>query len=156
MIRAATEDDLPALVHLHSMVQELHARNAPASFKVLPDVSACLAFFRKLLAEPANWVVVAEEGRAVVGYLFAQEVKREENWMWPPTHLFALEHIAVASSARRKGIGHALMEAFFAEAKKRGAKRAELVYWTFNEVGARFFQKHGFKPMHLRLAASVS
>ena len=155
MIRLATEADLPSLVQLHSMVQDLHAGHVPDAIKAMSDAPACLEFIRKILAEPANCVLVAEENGSVIGYLFAQEVKREENWLRPAAHLFMLEHIAVALAARRKGIGDALMGVFFAEAKRRGIDRAEVVHWNFNDVAARFFQKHGFSPMYQRLFAKV-
>jgi ribosomal protein S18 acetylase RimI-like enzyme len=156
MIRLATDADLPALVQLHSMVQDLHAGNVPNAIKAMSDAPACLEFLRKLLVEPANCVVVAEANGSVVGYLFAQEVKREENWLRPAAHIFILEHIAVAAAHQRKGIGHKLIVRFFAEAKRRGIGRAEVVCWNFNDVATRFFQKHGFNPMHQRLTAPVS
>ena len=156
MIRPATEADLPALVQLHSMVQELHARNAPASFKVLSDVSACLEFFRQILVEPANCVLVAEGNGLVIGYLFAQEVRREENWMCPSSRFFMLEHIAVASVHRRKGIGHELIRRFLDEARRRRITRVEVVHWSFNAPAAQFFRQHGFSPMHQRLETTIS
>ncbi|MCE0499593.1 MAG: GNAT family N-acetyltransferase [Methylacidiphilales bacterium] len=155
MIRLATEADLPALMRLNAMVQELHARREPESFKILSDEAACIEWFRKILAEPANCVFVAEKDQSVIGYLFAQEVKREESWMRPPAHLFMLEHIAVAPEFQRKGYGHALMGRFFSEAKRRGIPRAEVVHWGFNDAAGRFFKRYGFTTLHLRLAAVV-
>jgi ribosomal protein S18 acetylase RimI-like enzyme len=154
MIRAATETDLPALVRLNAMVQDLHARSLPAHFK-LPGEAGPADWFRKILAESATAIWVAEEDQSVVGYLFAQEVQKEENWLRPSQRVFLLEHLAVASEFRRKGIGHALVSRYFAEAKERGIARTEVVHWCCNEAAGCFFRKHGFEPLYVRLGREI-
>jgi hypothetical protein len=62
-IRQATEADLSALVRLNSTVQELHARNEPAAFKLPSHDSAGKELFQKLLNEPDHCVLVAEDGK---------------------------------------------------------------------------------------------
>ena len=155
VLRPATEADLPGLVRLHSTVQEMHARHAPAHIKMPSADPACAEFFRKTLAEATSCLVVAEEGKAVAGYFFAQEVKREESWIRPALCVFMLEAIAVDPVFRRKGVGHALMSRFFDEARSRGIGRVGLVCWSFNEDGKRFFRGHGFDELHARWEREV-
>jgi ribosomal protein S18 acetylase RimI-like enzyme len=87
----------------------------------------------------------------VVGYLFAQEVKKASDWLRPAQRYFMLEHIVVDTGFRRQGIGRALIGEFFVQAKRKGIPRTEVVYWSFNEDAGRFFRKHGFAPMHVRM-----
>ena len=112
--------------------------------------------FHKMLAEPTACLVVAEEGQSIIGYFFAQEAKREESWVRPALCVFMLEHIAVDSAFRCKGIGHALITRFLDEARSRGISRAELVCWIFNEEASRFFRRHGFTDLHTRFERSVT
>jgi ribosomal protein S18 acetylase RimI-like enzyme len=150
-IRRATEADLSALVRLNSIVQELHARNEPAAFKFPSDDSASKKLFQTLLNEPEHCVLVVEQGQAVVGYLFAREVKKDGDWLSPAQRHFMLENIGVDPAFRRQGFGRALIGAFFAEAKARGILRTEVVHWSFNENASRFFRKQGFAPMYVRM-----
>ena len=151
LLRPATETDLPALVRLSSSVQELHAWHVPAHIKMPSPNPGCADLFREALAEQTGCVVVAEEAQSIVGYFFAQEVKREESWVRPALRFFMLEHIAIDPVFRRKGIGHALITRFFDEALSREIGRAELVCWNFNEEAGQFFRRHGFTNLHARL-----
>jgi ribosomal protein S18 acetylase RimI-like enzyme len=151
VLRPATEADLPALVGLNSGVQELHARHVPTHIKMPSGDPGSAELFRKMLAEPTACTVVAEEGQAVVGYFFAQEVKRDESWIRPALCVFVLEHFAVDPAFRRQGIGTALMGRFLQEAVARGISQTELVCWDFNAAARAFFRQHGFRQLHARM-----
>lgn len=155
VLRPATEADLPALVLLSSSVQELHARHVPAHIKMPSADPGCARLFRGSLAEPTASLVVAEEGQSIAGYFYAQEVKRDESWIRPAIRCFMLEAIVVDPAFRRKGIGHALINRFFDEARGRGVVRAELTCWNFNEEANRFFRRHGFSELHVRFERGV-
>ena len=150
VLRAATEADLPDLVRLNAYVLDLHARHEPGHFKPSSDDPGPADMFRKLLADAAACLVVAEEGEAVVGSFYAQDVAREESWIRPASRTFMLEHLVVDPAFRRKGIGQALINRFFDEARTRGIFRVGLFCWNFNEDGRRFFRRHGFAELHAR------
>lgn len=151
-IRRATEADLPTLVRLNAMVQELHAGNEPTAFKRPSLDPTSRAMFQKHLTELGTCILAAEADQGVAGHLFAQETKKDADWLRPAQRYWMPEHIAVDPAFRRQGIAHALMAGYFDEAKTRGISRAELVYWDFNEAAGRFFHELGFVPMHLRMA----
>jgi GNAT superfamily N-acetyltransferase len=155
VLRPATEADLPALVYLYSSVQELHARNVPAYFKMPSSDPGCSELFRKSLGEVTACLVVAEEGQLIIGCFFAQEVKREESWIKPALCVFMLEHIAVNPAFRRKGVGDALIGRFFDEARVRGICRVELVCWNFNAEANQFFRRHGFTDLYARFEKCI-
>jgi ribosomal protein S18 acetylase RimI-like enzyme len=155
VLRPATDADLPELLGLNASTQELHAREVPTHFKMPSADAGCAEMLRKMLAEPTACLVVAEEGEAVIGYFFAQEVAREESWVRPALRHFILEHIAVNSPFRRRGIGQALIERFFDEAKLRGIAQAGLSCWSFNGEANRFFRRHGFTELHVRMERNL-
>lgn len=63
-----------------------------------------------------------------------------------------IESLAVAPTARRRGIGGLLMRRFLDEAKRRGSRRVTLEVAEANERARPFFATLGFKPVR-RLAA---
>ena len=156
LLRPAIEADLPALVRLNSSTQELHAQHVATHFKMPSADPGCAELLRKTLADPKACVVVAEEGQAVVGYFFAQEVAREESWIRPALRHFVLEHIAVDFAWRRKGIGQTLIERFFEESKSRGIGQVGLYCWRFNENANRFFGRNGLTELYVRMERNLS
>jgi ribosomal protein S18 acetylase RimI-like enzyme len=153
-IRPAKADDLPALVRLNAMVQKLHAQHMPTYFKNPSRRNRRDTWFAKVLSDPQASLVVAESGGAVIGYFYAQEASRSKSWLVRPSRFFMLEHLAVEPSHRCKGVGRALMNRFFVEARKRRLRRAELVQWSFNEEAENFFGKCGFNPIYVHSEAS--
>jgi GNAT superfamily N-acetyltransferase len=155
VLRPATEADLPSLVRLASIVQEMHAHHAPAHIKMPSADPGCAELLRKMLTDPAACIIVAEEGQSVIGNFFAKEVKQEESWIRPELRTFMLEHIVVDPAVRRKGIGRRLIEQFFDEAKTRGIGQVGLCCWSFNEAANRFFRRHGFAELHVRMERNL-
>jgi ribosomal protein S18 acetylase RimI-like enzyme len=156
MIRKTTSDDIPALSHLNSTVQMFHASNAPHHFKAPTDVGVEFrSWFEKVLIDPDSTVLVAERDRAVVGYIYSQEIRKEETWIRPAQRFFLLHHIAVATSFQKTGIGTALMQALFQVANTNGVSRLELDVWAFNTPAQDFFSKFGFNAFNHRMEVSV-
>jgi ribosomal protein S18 acetylase RimI-like enzyme len=98
---------------------------------------------------------LAEKDGEAVGYLFAQEVRREESLIRPALRWLILEHVAVAPSFQRQGVGTALMKALFVEASARKIDRIELEVWSFNGQAQRFFAQHGFAVFNQRMEVNV-
>jgi GNAT superfamily N-acetyltransferase len=106
-IRKATASDAKALaVLLGELGYPTEARELPARLK-------------RFTANGASRVLVAVEERVVVGFA-ALELTFPIHQLDPVAHLSAF---AVASAARRRGVGRALMAAVDAEARQRGCQR---------------------------------
>ena len=155
MIRAVTPNDIGAVVRLFHGVQELHATHVPAAFRQPSDEESASAWLAPILGNPNAYCRLAEQDGEAVGYLFAQEVHREESLIRPALRWLVLEHIAVAPSFQRRGVGTALMKALFAEAAARKIERIELEVWSFNDKAQRFFAQHGFAAFNQRMEATV-
>lgn len=117
------------------------------------DIPACSALEHTCFAEPfsckayAEWLssdtalgLVVECNGVIIG-LITGVVIPEDAFVY---------NLAVCSSVRGKGIGHALVNCFIEEAQKRGATRVMLELRQSNETAARLYQKLGFETVGKR------
>ncbi|HZD81209.1 MAG TPA: GNAT family N-acetyltransferase [Actinomycetota bacterium] len=80
------------------------------------------------LGDPRTHAFVALEGRDVVGWAFGQELLRPEG-RWT----ILLYEIGTTEEARRRRVGHELLEAFAELARSRGHQRM----WLYADAGAK-------------------
>ena len=153
MIRPGTVKDAAAIAPLFQGVQALHAAHIPAVFKPPGENQDAVAWLKGVLAGPNVYPLVAEIDGNVVGYLMAQDVRRDQSMFRPAHRYFMLEHITVAPAFQDRGIGTDLMHTLFAEAIARQIARVELEVWNFNEKAQRFFARHGFHNLSQRMEA---
>ena len=93
-------------------------------------------FFGEWLDEPVAYG--AFEGEKLLGYVEGAP----ENW----NRRFRISNLCVFDdSARRRGIGSALMQTILAEAVQAGARMAVLETQSCNENAIAFYRKNGFE-----------
>lgn len=113
-VREATIDDLGDLIHLAG---ELHPHSTFAHLDF--DAWHFGNFVNQLIAGPEHVVLVVEYDGVIVGGLLASVVPASIS-----PDLVASEHaFYVSPDMRSSGAGQALLEAYLAWARKRGAKR---------------------------------
>ena len=95
---------------------------------------------REELLRPRAGYLVAQRGKAVVGY----------GGMWLCLDEAHIGTLAVDPSSRRCGIGEAVMFGLLRHALDRGARRVILEYRAGNEPAAGLYGKLGFMPNRLR------
>jgi [ribosomal protein S18]-alanine N-acetyltransferase len=121
VLEAAKASDLPAVVALE---RASYADPwSPTSFASLPD-------------NPRVFFAVGREagGGPVVGYAIAWHVLEEGE----------LANLAVAKSARRKGLGLALLDAVLADAERRGTSDVFLEVRESNAAARALYSGRGF------------
>ncbi len=142
MIRAATPDDVPAL-------QELWRGFA----EEIPDLAHRDDDLDEELQEIADLVngdgivLVAEDDGVAVGLALGRRLG---------TKAFELRDLYVEPAARRAGLAAALTLEFVARARERGAEVVELEVLASNAVARAVYDRWGFAPVELRLAAPVA
>jgi len=149
-IRRASEADAEAISLLNTDVQSLHAGMMPERFKApgvdtFPPIAA-----QMLLANPNNYIFIAELDSDPVGYAYAELVHQLETPLrhaWDEVHL---HHISVRPGHRRRGIASALLDCVYAAAREIGVELVTVQVWTFNEGSQAFFRGHGFTPYMVR------
>jgi ribosomal protein S18 acetylase RimI-like enzyme len=156
LVRPASEADLDALVELNGFVQELHARLYPDDFKQTSDPVGVRAFFVARLSA----IAVAELESAIVGYVWYEAQSLPETAFSPAKPRLYVHHLSVEPSARRRGVGAALIGHVEQLAAMQGLPEVALGAWAANSVALRFFAAQGFIQMtatlRKRLAARQS
>lgn len=142
-IHKATDDDVSAISALNQIVQCRHAQALPWLFK---DVALEAATITKLLGREGSLLLLARMDGKPVGYVFAQTRHIPESALTNAYATMHVNHIAVHETARRSGIGRALVEAVKLIAREQNIRRVTADIWSFNDEAAGFFRGCGLAP----------
>lgn len=95
------------------------------------------------LVDPAQAWFLAEAGGAAIGFLALRE--GPPPLPAPGRRPLEFARVYVRAAWHGRGPAFALMEAGFAEARRRGADRLWLTAWERNPKALAFYQAHGFR-----------
>lgn len=155
-VRAATREDLPRLGELAESLVRLHHALDPLRF-FLPErvAEGYRWWFGRELEDPDAVLLVATEGAGgeILGYAYGRVEAKDWNLLLD-RHA-ALHDILVDESARRRGVAEALIEAFVARVRARGAPRVVLHTAVQNERAQALFRKVGFRPTMVEMTLEV-
>jgi ribosomal protein S18 acetylase RimI-like enzyme len=128
-IRPATAQDLPAM---HALMYEL------AVYEQSPEsVEATVEEYRQDFDNGLFEGLIAESEGSVVGmalYYMAYS-------SWKGKMLY-LDDLVVTEAYRRRGIGQLLLDAFLAEARRRGCRLAKWQVLDWNQPAVDFYKKN--------------
>ncbi len=141
-LRRAMPDDATRLARLNAHVQGWHAAHYPEVFYPHPDQTGLVAYFAARLADPDCTAFVT--GDPVVGYAICGLQTREASVFSPAIRRLLVDHIAVASEARRLGHGRALLGAVRDLARELRVDEILLDTWEANHEAHAFFRAAGF------------
>jgi ribosomal protein S18 acetylase RimI-like enzyme len=139
-LRRATAADVPALVALLAD-DELGGRREATDGDLRPYRAA----FDLVDADPAHLLVAAVAGDAVVGTLqlsFLPGLSRRGVLRGQ------IEGVRVASSARSRGVGAAMLRWAIGEARRRGCGLVQLTTDKSRGNAQRFYERLGFVATH--------
>jgi GNAT superfamily N-acetyltransferase len=128
-IRPATEQDIPAM---HALMFEL------AVYEQSPEsVEATVEEYRQDFDKGLFEGLIAEtEGRVVGMALYFMAYSS-----WKGKMLY-LDDLVVTEAYRRRGIGQLLLDAFLAEARRRGCRLAKWQVLDWNQPAVDFYKKN--------------
>ena len=154
-IRKAERRDLEALGRLGAMLMETHYAFDPQRF-LAPERGSERgygAFLGSILASEHNCIFVAEEGGAVVGYVWAALEPMSWKELRGPAGF--IHDIAVAESSRRTGTARKLMEAATQWLREQDAPR--VILWTAapNEGARTLFRQLGFRDTMIEMTKEL-
>jgi ribosomal protein S18 acetylase RimI-like enzyme len=129
--RWATAEDEPALAALEAV-----SWNDRSGFPSAQEREG--SFFSE--GNPPEVHLVAELEGEVVGYL------KLKHWTPLPenAHVLGCLGLAVAPSARRKGVAATLLQAAEREARTRGARKIRLGVFSTNDAARALYERHGY------------
>jgi ribosomal protein S18 acetylase RimI-like enzyme len=140
--RAATEQDLPAIVALLAD----DALGARRESSVVPLPASYGAAFAAIERDPNNELVVVDAGeRRVVGVLqltFIPCITYQGGWR------VIVEGVRVASALRSSGVGARLFRWAIERARERGCHLVQLTSDKARPDAIRFYEKLGFVASH--------
>jgi ribosomal protein S18 acetylase RimI-like enzyme len=155
-VRPARAADLPAVSRLAAELVRLHHRLDPPRFLLVEPVEDGYQwFFSREIKRKGALILVAEdeETKRILGYAYATLEGR--NWNDLLDACGKLNDIYVDPTARRGGVGRALVEEAFATLKARGAPRVVLLSAWKNPDAHAFFEGLGFRRTMLEMTAEL-
>ena len=153
-IRRATTSDVPALVSLNAVVQDMHADAFPWRYRRDAPVDVVAHAFGAMIDAPSSYWLVAEDEQPI-GFLSAEFRELEESWCLRSHRVCYLAGFFVAPGFRRRGVARALLDELKREVETRGVSRIELDVWAFNEEARRVFTNLGFSRLMERMTLPV-
>lgn len=154
-VRYAKKGDEGAIAALLVAIHAQHAEGRPDLFgagRAKYDEAAVLAMLEK---ENAPILVAVEDNEngedgEVLGYAVCQVV-RNENPAQSDYQTLYIDDINVAASARRKGVGSALLEKCRKLAVEKACYNLTLNVWAFNTGAIAFYEANGFSTQRMIL-----
>jgi len=144
-IRQATPDDADGLAELCKDVQALHVEMEPTLFRE-PTHEELAGFFRDRLADPDFTAFLAWDHEEPVGYVMLHVIRRPSHILIKAREDVEIDHIHVAETHRRQGIGRRLAAKALDLAHSCGIGTIQLSVWAQNARAVAAFGALGFKP----------
>jgi ribosomal protein S18 acetylase RimI-like enzyme len=149
-VRPATPSDQPALGRFGAALMRQHHAADPRRFIQFDDPEPGYGrFLVSQIDNPNSHVLVAVNGGAVVGYVYADV--ETTNWMELRGPCGVIQDVYVDESARRHGAGRALMTAAIAWIRSKGHSQVVLMTKDRNERAQRLFKALGFRPTMIEM-----
>lgn len=155
-IRPAQSTDLPALVNLNAVAQDLHVRLAPALYRADWQEAEIARSWAARLTDPRHLVLVAEIDDRVAGALWAEVLNRPQSELTQPRRRLQVQHLVVAEEARRQGLARALLAQVEALAAREGYASVTLDARAENEAAQAAFRRLGYLPQSVALGKAIN
>lgn len=144
-LREAKLDDLDVVFGLVDEVQSIHVEAEPAFFHPLEKGDAFEAWFKGLLADPNQHLILAYAGDLAVGFLQYYMGLRPKSIFRAECRLAYVNALVVAEAHRGTGCGSLLLEHVKQEARRAGVEQLGIDFWSFNAAARGCFEKAGFR-----------
>lgn len=148
-IKQATSDDLATIADMWSESAIYHARIEPR-FQYASDlVRPIESFFSKMLESETGYILVALDGKEIVGYISSFIQERA------PIHAVRkigfVDGLFVKPHVRRQGIGRQLWHTLLEWLEEHDIPKIQLTVASKNPVAMKFWQRMGFTDIMYRL-----
>ena len=152
-IRLASLQDLPALVRLNQEVQALHVAQEPWQYRPTRDEDLAASIRERLGASLEYWLALepGPQGEEALGYAATQVLRRPANAFTYAREILLVDQLGVSPSARRRGVGRALMEHLQRRAQAPELSGVELDVRGFNAEAQAFYEALGYRPSSIRM-----
>lgn len=150
-VRAATQEDAVTLAALNHHVHDLHVA-AEGNLYAPTDDQQVARWFAERLAQSSWHALLAVREDEAVGYVVVRCLDTAASPFSHPRREALVDQLVVAPSARRHGVGRALMEAAEAHARTLGLGSLVLDVRPHNHGAEAFYASLGFDVLSTRLS----
>jgi ribosomal protein S18 acetylase RimI-like enzyme len=149
LTRRATVGDLDTIVRLWREMWDFNARLDPRMAASPVANSIQRGWLESHLESERSFVLVAQDGRVVVGYALATILEN------PPIVMSQfygyVSEMAVTAARRRSGVGTLLLDGVHAWFRTKGLPYAEVTAAVRNQVSKGFWRRRGYTEFVERL-----
>lgn len=151
LTRAATGDDIPAVLELWDELRQVGGRGERSTNPVqVAEVRDRLA---QVVENPSYRVILASISDVPAGMAVLHVTRPDP---FTDARVVNVAHLVVARAARDKGVGHALLSAVADFATERRLEQVSVSVYPSLREASRFFARLGFAPAATRRVAPVS
>ena len=128
-----------------NLLQQLHSTHVEGRPELFVDVEHPYSqeFFESLISNHEIISILMEENHRIVGACFVSMLNKSGMVQMKTAYV---DELVVDEPYRRQGIGTALLVEAEKRAKKLGAKRLDLMVWSFNEAALKVYVAYGMTP----------
>lgn len=145
----AQPTDLPEVVRLNGVVQDLHAQLNPDIFRSDWLPLELEDSWQARLEDQNSTIAIARIDGEIVGYIWFEIQIRDRDALHLSRGRIYVHHLAVEENVRGEGIGAKLLEQAELEAKRRGISKVILDAWASNSRAQAFFSSQGYDPVNI-------
>jgi ribosomal protein S18 acetylase RimI-like enzyme len=154
-VREMTRSDLDAVGRLAEGLVSLHHAWDENRFFTVPDVAGGYRYwFNTQLGKEDVLLLVAEDGGAILGYLYG--TMEERDWAMLLDAHGAVHDVFVSADARKRGVAQALMNAAKERFQQRGLERVVLYTSVNNKEGRALFEKLGYRSTMVEMTLDLA
>jgi GNAT superfamily N-acetyltransferase len=155
LIRRAEARDLEALGQLGAALMRVHYAFDPLRFLAAGGGAEAgyAHFLGSQLDDPESIVLVAEDQGQIVGYTYA--AIEPLSWKDLRAECGFIHDILVSDTARRGGVGQALLNAAIDWLREQGMPRVVLGTAAQNEAAKRLFESRGFRATMIEMTLEL-
>lgn len=141
-IRKIKKNDYLYVDRLLKQLHNVHVEGRPELF-IDVEHPYSEELFQNLISNKEVISILAETGGNIVGICFVSMLNKSGMINIKTAYV---DELVVDKHYRRKGIGKALFEDASRRARKLGAKRIDLMVWSFNENAINAYCSYGMAP----------
>lgn len=154
-MRRAAEGDIPAIDKLLYAVHKVHSDVRPDLFKAGAKKYTDDEL-RRIIADNARPVFVAEKGGTILGYVFCIHQQYVNSGNMTDVKTLYIDDLCVDEGVRGEHIGRTLYEYVLGYAKRRGYYNVTLNVWADNTNALKFYEKLGMRAQKIGMEQIVN
>jgi ribosomal protein S18 acetylase RimI-like enzyme len=154
-IRCAVRADLPSIEALFADADAYHSARLPDRFRATEGPARPQEHLLALVEGADRAVLLAEDGEGALGFVTVKLQDTPPIPIFVPRRIGVIDTLCVRASARRRGIGRALMAAAETWLREHGAHDVELTVYDANREAVAFYEALGYGLLSRRMSRKL-